>query len=907
MPERTLSHYKVIRKIGQGGMGEVYLAEDTALKRKVAIKFLPESVRHDPERLRRFRIEAEAAAKLNHPNLATVHSIEEAEGELFITMEYVDGKPLGAHIGASGLDLDTFLRWFLPLTDGLAHAHEQGLVHRDLKPANMMIRNDGTPKILDFGLARIVALGEHAAAMDSEAPTKNVEPRDHNAPPSLTAAGALLGTPAYMSPEQIEGKRVDARTDLFSMGVVMYEALTGQRPFQGATVESIIARILEIDPEPLTALKPVTPYPLWSTIRRCLKKDRELRIPTARILHEELRDVRQEVSSGTVLVDAGAVSPATAGRSRWGRPAAVVVTILALALGSLAGRFLGPSTPEPALRKWQIDVPGMSGFTPPQSPRISPDGTKIAYIERNRLWIRELDEVEPREIPDSNGARYAFWSPRSDAVGYFNDDGVHSVSVQGGPSIRFADVSISPGSMGGGVFRSDDSVLIATGGPEGILVVSADGGAPHTFMEPETARGELDFHQPSQLPDGRGILAAGHMEDGVNAILLLTDEVRRTLVHYPGETLQQPIYASPGYIVFQRGTEIWGVSFSLSDLEVDGTPFRIAHDAGAPSISADGTLVYLQGSGRSGQASRTQLVWVDRGGRISSAVGPPQRDIHAPVSSPDGQRVAAVTMATDRDTPDIWVQEESRGTKTRLTNDATTEWGLAWSPDGARIAYGGSAVVGDRQGSNIVAVAADGRAGAPEYLARGHNPSWSRDGRYLVYQSRMEGAPHDLWYVPLGEDAPEAVRLLQSDNNDVTPQFSPDARYVAYVSDQSGRAEVYVTDFPGGEERHAVSKFGGTHPRWSPKGDALFYLEGRRLMMVSARADPTFQADSPHSLFTAEEAEVVFFIPAFFSAPPYDVHPDGEKFLMVRTVVDEESPPTITVVENWFREFDERE
>ena len=493
MPERTLSHYKVIRKIGQGGMGEVYLAEDTILKREVAIKFLPESVRHDPERLRRFRTEAEAAAKLNHPILATVHSIEEAEGEIFITMEYVDGQPLGEHIGSSGLDLDRFLDWFLLLTDALAHAHEQGLVHRDLKPANIMVRKDGTPKILDFGLARIVALGEHAAGMDSEAPTKNVEPRDPNAPPSLTAAGALLGTPAYMSPEQVEGKRVDARTDLFSMGVVMYEALTGQRPFQGATVESIIARILEIDPEPLTALKPVTPYPLWSTIRRCLKKDRDVRIPTARILHEELRDVQQEVSSGTVLVDAGAVSPATAGRSRWGRPAAVVVTILALALASLAGRFLGPSTPEPALRKWQIDVPGMSGFTPPQSPRISPDGTKIAYIERNRLWIRELDEVEPREI--------------------------------GGPSIRFADVSISPGSTGSGVFRSDDSVLIATGGPDGILVVSADGGAPHTFMEPETARGELDFHQPSQLPDGRGILAAGHMEDGINSILLLTGNV----------------------------------------------------------------------------------------------------------------------------------------------------------------------------------------------------------------------------------------------------------------------------------------------------------------------------------------------------------------------------------------------
>ena len=893
MPERTLSHYKVIRKIGQGGMGEVYLAEDTALKREVAIKFLPESVRHDPERLRRFRIEAEAAAKLNHPNIATVHSIEEAEGELFITMEYVDGKPLGAHIGASGLDLDTFLRWFLSLTDGLAHAHEQGLVHRDLKPANMMIRNDGTPKILDFGLARIVALGEHAAGMDSEAPTKNVEPRDENALPSLTAAGALLGTPAYMSPEQIEGKRVDARTDLFSMGVVMYEALTGQRPFQGATVESIIARILEIDPEPLTALKPVTPYPLWSTIRRCLKKDRDLRIPTARILHEELRDVQQEVSSGTVLVDAGAVSPATAGRSRWGRAVAIAATLLALTLGILAGRFLVPSTPEPPLRKWQIEVPVAGGFSFDDWPKVSRDGTKVAYIQRNRLWIRELDELKPREISDSDGARYAFWSPQSDIVGYFNEDGLHTVSTEGGPSIRFAEISLSRSSAGGAVVRVDGSILIATGGPAGLLVVSADGGAPRTFAEPETARGELDFHEPSPLPDGRGILVVGHTEEGVDEILLITEEARQTLVHFPGEVLHQPIYASSGHIVFQRGSEIWGVLFSLSDLAVDGAPFRLAHNAVAPSISEDGTLVYLQAG------VEAQLAWVDRDGRVSGTVGQPQPLIWAPVLSPDGERIAAMTATTAREVSDLWVQEVSRGTKTRLTDDSDIEYEPAWSPDGARIAF--------QHAGNIFTVAADGRGGAPEQLVPGTNPSWSHDGRYLVYHSRTEGPEGDLWYLPLGEDSSAPVPLLQSAYNDGAPQFSPDTRHVAYVSDQSGREEVYVTDFPGGEERHAVSANGGVHPRWSPKGDALFYLEGERLMEVSVHTDPTFRTDAPRSLFTAEEAEVSFESTGPFGAPPYDVHPDGEKFLVVRTVVDEENPPAITVVENSFREFDERE
>ena len=438
---QTISHYKITSKLGEGGMGEVYLAGDTRLDRQVAIKVLPDAVRQDPERLARLRREAQAAASLKHPDIATIHALEEADGLLFIVMEYVEGETLTERIPADGMDLDSFFSTFIPLTDALAHAHENGRIHRDLKPANVMMTPEGIPKILDFGLARIER-GEAAMSdLDSQARTAATKPKAvADVPPSLTQERAFLGTPAYMSPEQIEGKKVDARTDLFSFGVLMYEALTGQRPFQGETVESIMGRILTEEPRSITEQNPITPHQLWWIIRKCLQKDREQRTQSARELHRELVTAQQEVASGPVLVDANTVAlPPQKPMPFWGQPTAITAVVLALVLGLVAAWLLKP-VPEPPLRKFALPVE-LVRLRESDGPVISPDGTIVfgvladttAHLEvissqggEPELFLQpdsargEVGIAMPRALPDGRGLVMG--------VGY--QDGFHELVVQ---------------------------------------------------------------------------------------------------------------------------------------------------------------------------------------------------------------------------------------------------------------------------------------------------------------------------------------------------------------------------------------------------------------------------------------------------------------------------------------------
>lgn len=858
-------------------MGEVYLAEDTKLKREVAVKFLPEDVRSDPERLRRFRTEAEAAAKLNHLNIATIYSIEEndEDGTAFITMEYVGGETLGFQIGKSGVSLDTFFGWFLPLTDALAHAHAHGRVHRDLKPANIMIRSDGTPKILDFGLARIET--ERVRPDDSEAPTQANEQN----PPSLTQAGSLVGTPAYMSPEQIEGKKLDARTDLFSLGVVMYEALTGQRPFKGSTVESIIARVLEVDPEPIPSLKPVTPHALWSRIRRCLKKDRELRVSSARVLHDELREVRDELASGESRVRT------TSGSSWKTVAAAAIVTLIA---GAFAGWSIRTAPPELRVRKWQIPLSGTTMPFGDDATAISPDGTTLAYVHEGRVWIRALDRLEAREVPDSEGGIFLFWSPRSDAIGYFTENGLYTVSINGGQSLRISDIALNPYAAGGGTWRHDDTVLVATGGPAGVLEVSMDTGAQESFAEPDGDRGVQDFHTPSMLPEDRGLLVAAHKSGGAaDEILLITDEGQRTLVHHPDEFLHYPVYAPSGHVIYQRGTapmDLWAIRFSLDELSAIGSPFRIVANARQPSVSQDGSLVYSSG----GVAK--QLVWVGLDGGRRGSIGQPQPYLASPSLAPDGDRVAVIAVD---EKIDIWLHDSVRETVSRLTNDFSNESELTWSPAGSEILF--------TESGSIKAIADDG-GGDSRVLVRGGNASWSRDGRFLFHQLRDPETGLDLlyWMPGDGTDEPdEPVAWLKTTYNEGTPEMSPDGRYVAFSSDQSGRVEVYVIDFPAQSNRTLISTAGGTHPRWSPGGDALFYLEGDRLMRVPVSFASELRVGIPEPLFSAREAGVtVTTFRGDFDTPSYDVHPSGDRFVMIAGA---DTGRALNVVENWYAEL----
>ena len=877
-------------------MGEVYLAEDTKLKREVALKVLPESVRSDPERLRRLRTEAEAAAKLNHLNIATIYSIEEAVGQTFITMEYVDGKTLSEHIPDDGIDTGQFFEWFLPLADALSHAHEHGRIHRDLKPANIMIREDGTPKILDFGLARIER-GE-PVSIDSDMPTRTA---DDEVPISLTQGRGFMGTPSYMSPEQIEGKKVDARTDLFSFGVVMYESLTGERPFKGENIESIIGRILTEEPKAVTELRPVTPYTLWSVVRKSMVKDRDQRMQTAKELCHDILMVQQDAKGGTVLVDAGMIPDPVAVPEPvepetvpfWMQPVGIIgaIALLTLVIGLTSAWLLKP-IPELPLRKFQWDVEVLPGPTRPNV--ISPDGSMVAYVADNRLWIRDLDETVPREIPDSEGARSLFWSPRSDELGYLVGFDLRKVAATGGPSLPLYKAEAF---IGNAAWRPDGMIVFRMSRQDGsgylLATVSSQGGEKKVYLEPDSTSGESSFQDPHVLPDGQTLIFRVRNQDGSNDLVVQDGDSLRSLVRTNlGEYLRSPVYAPSGHILYMRGglgdNNIWAVAFDTRSLEVTDQPFLVKETAEFPSVSDDGTLVYASSSG----SGISQLVWMNRSGQITGTTGQPQDRIGTPALSPDERHVAA--HAFDQGNGDVWVHDLQRGTKIRLTFDTAFDGFPAWSPEGTEVAFHSF-----RNGTDIFKKLADG-TGSAQPLVTGPQgdflPDWSHDGDHLVYVSDEKG-PMDIWMVSLDGDQKQ-VPLMETKHRETFPALSPDSRYVAYQSNESGPSEVYVMPFTDGVGKWLVGA--GERPKWNGDGTELFYESDGNLMAVSVSTQGVFSPGIPEALVSNEQIET-----NNLQILRYDVSADGQRFVVVQKV-DAGETPTITVVQNWYAEFKDR-
>ena len=901
-PGKNIGHYRIIRQIGKGGMGEVYLAEDTSLKREVAIKVLPETLRNDPERLARFRREAEAAGKLKHPNIAVIHALEDMDGLTFIVMEYVEGKPLSAHIPTDGMDLDTFFATFGPLADALSHAHGHGRIHRDLKPGNIMIAEDGTPKILDFGLARISRPESNPVDVDSEASTltmKPGEPLPEMCPPSITQGRAFMGTPAYMSPEQIETKQVDHRTDLFSLGIVMYEALTGQRPFKGENIESIIGRILTENPTAVTELKPITPHQLWWTVRKCLQKDREDRIQTAHELCTDLQGVQEEVDAGTVLVDASAM-PKSEPVPFWRQPAAIGLAAVTLIVGLVAAWFLKPVSQSP-LRKFTmaiepVDSPAYNG------PAISPDGTMIVYRQEDgpnaTLWIRDLDAVTPRELPDTGGGMRPFWSPNSDFVAYFTDGQpptLRKVSVEGGPSIQLCEFPRGGTVPRGGAWRPDGTIVFGAadfGSAAGVLYsVSSQSGEPVVFAEADTSLGRRGFIYPALLPDG-SILYAAAVDKEAGALMVQKGQDRRMIMHNRGERIAFPAYSLSGHILYQRGFPeskgVWAVPFDGT--LVTGESFPVDANGGYPTVSFDGTLVY-----RSTAVTWGQLAWVDRRGKVLGMIGRPQGYMVTPALSPDGRRVA-VSAGKGGTNRDIWVHDIERGTASPLTFDSVINLFPVWSPEGDQIAYSSNR----GRPADIYLVRSDG-LGESRVLTTMPTQEWvtdwSKDGQYIACMIQdLEGIINS-WMIPLEGDQ-KPVRL--TDKPSQGPKISPNGRYVAYTSGESGQNEIYVQPFPSGKVRWQVSTSGGVGARWNGKGDELFYVEGDgRLVVVSVDTDRGFTYGTPQPLFTFEGIEALPL--------NYDVTGDGQRFVVVQDVEEDVQTTTMTIVQNWYTEFKDRE
>ena len=876
-PGTALGPYEVTGPIGQGGMGEVYQARDTKLDRDVALKVLPEAFTSDPDRLARFEREAKVLASLNHPNIGSIYGLEEADGVKALVLELIEGPTLADRIQQGPIPVDEALPIAKQIAEALEAAHEAGVIHRDLKPANIKVREDGTVKVLDFGLAK---------ALDPAPAT------DPDQSPTLTAAatqmGVIMGTAAYMSPEQVAGKRVDTRSDVWSFGVVLLEMLTGERLFTGETVSHVLAQVLERDPD-LATLPDVTPTAIYRLIDRCLRKDRHRRLQSigdARVEIEEAFDESPQGNAGSAATeDTWATSRRSVAAWLFGGVAAILTVALVVTTDPSAG-------PELPLRKSILAVP--DGLARMDMVAISPNGQMVAYTRERRLWIQRLDELEPLALTGSVGVRGPFWSPDSSAVAYFSEGELRRTPVTGGPSTAVCDV---PGEFQGGSWGTDGTIVFAQT-EYGLSEVSDQGGDPRA-IEGGSGYAWDAFAFPHLLPDGKGLLRFLPNDDGSGAIVVESDGVVTPVVD-AGRHVWGVAYSPTGHILYGRGWPqsegLFAVPFSLDSLSVTGEPFLIDAAGNLPSVSDDGTLVY----GIADDLHR--LVWVTRDGRIDGTIGQPQGVIWEPTLSPDGRFVAV--QGHEPESIDIYVHDVERGTKTRLTFDPTLDDEPAWSPDGQRLVFTSLRLTGSH---DLFIMNVDG-TGEIEPLVTGpsleHAPNWSRDGRYIAYHVQPPGMNgRDVWYLDL-EDPDNPMPFLQAPFEELVPQMSPDGRHLAYQSNEQGRWDVFIVDFPAGGGKRQVSVDGGMHPRWSPDGAELFYVEGDTVMAVAVTTEPELRLGEPERLFTGADLDLQLnpgFRPDF---PNYNVGLDGERFIAVQSMtIEGRMGSRIVVVQNWSEEL----
>jgi eukaryotic-like serine/threonine-protein kinase len=859
---QTLAHYRITAAIGAGGMGEVYRATDTKLGREVAIKVLPAELARDPERLSRFEREAKLLASLNHPNIAHVYGFESGippggPAVHFLAMELVPGEDLAERLKRGKVPVDEAIAIAKQVAEGLEEAHERGIVHRDLKPANVKVTPDGKVKVLDFGLAK--AWGAEASGVASSADLSQSPTLAHTG----TAAGLILGTAAYMSPEQARGRTVDKRSDVWAFGVVLFEMLTGRRLFEGETVSDVLASVLKSEPE-WAALPAATPPRLRHLLARCLERDPKRRL--------------RDIGEARLALEAPLDDPEPTGRQAEARPGArrpgTGVALLAggllggMALGGLLWRDGPGPRPERPPRTVLLPAPGR---TLHDGQAISPDGQWLAFTAGGALWIRNLAELEPREVPDSKGASRPFWSPRSDAVAFASGGALFKVSRDGGRPQKLC--AIPRGSFTGGSW-SASGVIVFTAAPANwngeVLRVPEDGGEPETLTRVDAAKGERRLYDPHFLPDGRTLLYAVVTFDDDGEIVVDRDGSRTRLGL---GAASGPTWSPTGHVVFTRrsGSEesLWAVRFSLGSLATTGEAFRVMASGADASVAKDGTLVCARR-----RPEPQQLAWIDRQGKLEAGIGEArQRELNYPSISPDGRRVAAGVA----DTTVAWDAE--RGVETQVTADAERTLHAQWLPGGEEIAY--SRASGEQ---GLWVRRADGTGEPRLLLARraAAAPGFSPDGKHLAFYVLDPETNRDLWASAV--DKPEeAFPLLRTKANEAFPRISPDGTLVAYQSDASGRWEVYVQPFPRGEGRWQVSVGGGRHASWNPRGGELFFVSGNDLMVVDVSLEPRFRSGTPRRLFAGDAVGLnLVATERGLIERLYDVAPDGRRFVVVR-------------------------
>lgn len=882
MVGKTISHYKILEKIGAGGMGEVFLAEDTSLQRKVALKFLP-SLQDNPTARKRFLWEARAAAALDHPFICKIHETGEVDGQAFIAFEYVEGDTLQRTLQKGPLALKRALQIGLEVTEALAEAHEKGIIHRDLKPSNIMITRKGHVKVMDFGLAKRLVL----------------EAEEQDVSTCLTTEGAIVGTLAYMSPEQVRGQPLDARSDIFSFGVVLYELLTGVDPFRKETQHETASAILNATPAPLFRYVDDVPPILQHILRKTLAKEAERRYQSIQDVRVDLEEMIEEITKSS-MTQAGIklTAPEQTAPQPLRSPRYLAVLLGAVITGALIGAAvwtLKPAVPEIALRKFELPVENL-GIDPWFA--ISPDGKKVAYVAAGRLCIREFDQLEPLVLSDREGVSRVFWSPDSAWIGCVSANKLWKVSATGGSTVirgftRVADLQ-NQARRGAGATWGPDGRIVFSQGSTGLLQVPAAGGDPQMLLDldPET---DLGFHHPHLLPNGRGVLfVVKRKKHGTDTLALFAEQKRKMLLQLEGQLLWSPIYSPSGHILYSRWTgnwSIWAVPFSVSKLEVTGKPFLIASEGMNPSVSADGTLVYVRPSGVSG----TPLVWVDRGGVDRPVTKGMSLANRRPQLSPDGQRI----VIDFRDGPhlDVGIYDIKSDVFTKLTLDGAS-WFARWSSNGRQVVYASGQ---DNTVDNLYLKAADG-AGEVERLTaspyRQLPNSWSPDGKFLAFGQFHSETRWDIYVLPLGSDR-QPYPFVNTKFQEEGARFSPDGKWLAYISDESGRDEVYVKPFPDRGGRWQISAGGGVQAVWAPNGKELFYRNGAKMMVVSVETQSSFRAGTPRLLYERSS-----YGGSDTEAAEYDISPDGQRLLMYKVVSEREGrlAPLIIVL-NWFEEL----
>ncbi len=878
----TISHYKVLEKIGQGGMGEVYRAEDTNLSREVAIKVLPEQFTKDPQRLARFEREAKLLASLNHPNIAAIYGFEEADDVRFLALELVPGETLQERVAKGPVPVEEALEVCRQIAEGVEAAHEKGVIHRDLKPANVKVTPEGKVKILDFGLAK--AFEEDTPVTDiSQSPTLTEE---------MTRAGVILGTAAYMSPEQAKGEPVDKRADIFAFGCVLYELLTGKRAFEGETITETLGAIIHKEPD-WVALPGATPWRIKELLDDCLQKEAHDRLHDMANVRIQIKKALKEPVTASPTELASATQP---GQQRWTLTVGLVVLGAVVAV-LVTWSLIQPSSPEQSLNRFVIrpSPPVVLASTNAKEVAISPDGRQLVYmgVEEggSQLYLRSLDDFVDRPIPGTeNPGLMVFFSPDGKSIGFFAEGKLKKTSLAGGSPITLCD---APTGRRGGDWFEDTIVLAATlGSGQGLYRVSANGGEPEMLAIPNLDEGEQAYALPDFLPDGKNLLFTIVSSTGIQTALLSLETGERKVVL---ENARQASYLPTGHLIYEQAVtgNLMVVPFDLAALEVTGDSVQVVQGVSTDpntvvdyAISDNGTLVYIPST----STDRT-LVWVDRAGQEEPLAAEPQ-GYQFPRISPDGSRLAISVSESGGE--DVWIYDLEREILTRLTFDPATDHNPLWTPDGQRIVFDSG-----RDGSvhNLYWKAADG-TGQVERLTTSPNYtgvySFSPDGKSLVHREAGTTSQWNLHVLSM-EGERTSQPLFDSEFAERSAAISPNGRFIAYESNESGQFEIYVRPFPNVDDgKWQISRDGGTGPVWAPRGQELFYRHGEAMMVVGIETEPTFTAGSPVGMFTGRYTMAGGFV-------NYDISADGQQFLMIKE--EEGQQDQINVVLNWFEEL----